>query len=123
MPEPPSRPGPTTAALLRELRDLLRGRGVGRLPTEEVVAALAGRPGGPVTANRLGRMLRPHGVAPRQYRTPGSGRRVWGYLLADLPESRDTAPPGESRDSADRLAAEQEWASRMAMAAACRWGR
>jgi hypothetical protein len=90
-------------ALLHALHDLLRGRGVDRLPTEAAVAALGERLGGPITATRLARTLKPYGVAPRQYRVSGSGRRVWGYCLHDLPadsvESRDTAPPDESRDT------------------------
>jgi hypothetical protein len=75
------------AALLRDLRDLFRERGAERLPTEEIVAALAARQGRPITAHRLARMLKPSGVAPRQFRMPGSGpcvrtrssgRRAWG---------------------------------------------
>jgi hypothetical protein len=144
----------TTAApplppLLPALRALFQGLGADRLPTEAVVAALAERLGGaPITATRLARTLKPYGVAPRQFRVPGSGRRVWGYCLHDLPaapvESRDAVPPAESRDTpkgpaAPPLAAtttseagrglaaqptgrdaEQEWATWLAMAAAYR---
>jgi hypothetical protein len=148
MPEPGDRPEPADKALLPALIELFRGRGVDRLPTEEVVAALAERLGRPITATRLARTLGPQGVAPRQYRA--SGQRVRGYLLADLAESRDAALSGENlsdescgsdlsgetRDaeaaverhaaavaappvpnSFDRLDAEQEWATRLAMAA------
>jgi Protein of unknown function (DUF3631) len=121
--QPQPCPEPAAEALLRDLRALFRGRGVDRLATAEIVAALGARLGRPLTAHRLARMLKPHGVAPRQFRMPGSGpcvrtrssgRRAWGYRLHDLAERRDAAPPVESRD-ADRLDAEQEWASRVAM--------
>jgi len=126
VPKPSAMPEPTAVELRLELLELFRERGVDRLPTEEVVAALAARLGRPVTANRLARTLKPHGVAPRQFRV--QGRRVWGYCARDLAESRDADPPGESRDvgserAPDRighLGAEQEWATRVAMAAG-RW--
>jgi Protein of unknown function (DUF3631) len=139
---------PPLPPLLPALRALFQGLGADRLPTEAVVAALAERLGGaPITATRLARTLKPYGVAPRQFRVPGSGRRVWGYCLHDLPaapvEGRDAAPPAESRDSpkgppAAPLPAattpgagggpaaqpprdpEQEWATWLAMAAAYR---
>jgi hypothetical protein len=95
---------PPLPPVLPALRALFQGLGADRLPTEAVVAALAERLGGaPITATRLARTLKPYGVAPRQFRVSGSGRRVWGYCLHDLPaapvESRDTAPPAESRDT------------------------
>jgi Protein of unknown function (DUF3631) len=105
----------TAAELLPVLRTLFRERGVDRLPTDEVVAALGERLGRPITANRLARTLKPHGVAPRQFRI--QGRRAWGYCLRDLVERRDADPPVERRDT-DRLDAEREWATRVAMAAA-----
>jgi hypothetical protein len=134
MPKPSAMPEPTAAALLLELLELFRERGADRLPTEEAVAALGARLGRPITANRLARTLKPHGAVPRQFRL--AGRRVWGYLLADLAGGRDAALPVEKRDAgvvtppapaapepsvriaaADRLDAEQEWAMRLAMAA------
>jgi hypothetical protein len=134
MPEPADRPEPTGEALLRELREVFRSRGVDRLATETIVAALVERQGRPITAHRLARMLKPYGVAPRQFRMPGSGRRVWGYLLSDLAESqgadlsaesRDAAPPAERRDAelSAGVAArdpEAEWALHVVMHAA-RW--
>jgi hypothetical protein len=126
------------AALLRDLRDLFRERGVDRLATGEIVAAAGERLGRSITANRLARTLGAYGVAPRQFRMPaGSGRRVWGYRLDDLAESRDAPLSGESRDAGaaeplvpaapeprvgiavqDHLDAEREWSWRVAMAAA-----
>jgi hypothetical protein len=101
-------------ALLHALHDLLRGRGVDRLPTEAVVAALGERLGGPITATWLARTLGPYGVAPRQFRMPGSGRRAWGYCLSDLAEGPAAGLSGESCDAA------AEWATRIAMAAMVR---
>jgi hypothetical protein len=131
MPEAQNRSELTTAALLLELLELFRERGVDRLPTEEIVAALGERLGRTITAHRLARTLKPLGVAPRQFRL--HGRQRWGYLLADVTESRDAAlslesqsagPSAESRNAAppagrrdaDRAGAEQEWATRLAMA-------
>jgi hypothetical protein len=73
---------PPLPPLLLALRALFHGRGVDRLPTEAVVAALGERLGRPVTAHRVALALKPHGVAPRQFRL--AGRRVWGYCLSDL---------------------------------------
>jgi hypothetical protein len=124
MPKPIALPEPTAAALLPALIDLFRGRGVDRLPTEEVVAALGARLGRPITANRLARTLKPCGIGPRQFRM--QGRRAWGYYARDFAESRDAEPSVESRDAGSERAPdrvghldpEQEWATRVAMAAA-----
>jgi hypothetical protein len=124
-------PETAAAALVLELLELFRERGAERLPTEEIVAALAERRGRPITAHRLARMLKPYGVAPRQFRMPGSGRRAWGYRLSDLAEIRDAEPsasetsgsdpPVESRD-ADRLDPAHEWCLRVAMMRRGGWG-
>jgi hypothetical protein len=105
-PRDQSEPDAAAEALLRALIEVFRERGVDRLPTEEVVAALGKRLGRPISANRVARSLKPYGVRPRQFRI--GGRRVWGYLLADLlegpaaglsVESCDANPPVERRDA------------------------
>jgi hypothetical protein len=93
MPKPGDCPEFTAAALLPVLIEVFRERAVDRLRTEEVVAALGERLGRPVTANRLARTLKPCGVTPRQFRL--SGRRVWGYLAADLAEAQGAGPAAE----------------------------
>jgi hypothetical protein len=124
MPAPAGPLDPAAAALLCEVRALFHARGAERLPTEEVVAALAAG-GRSITATRLTRTLKPLGAAPRQFRVEGRPR--WGYRLSDLP-----ADPAKGRDApkgpetveppepaaptprpevadADALAAQQEW--------------
>jgi hypothetical protein len=132
MPEPPARSEPTAAALLPVLIELFRERAADRLATEAVVAALGERLGRPITANRLTRVLGPCGVRPRQFRLQGV--RVWGYLLSDLAEPCDAAPPreaqsaglsGGSRDAEIRAGgdgrdAAAEWGLHLAMHAARR---
>jgi hypothetical protein len=137
MPEPTARPEPTAEALLPALRALFRERGVDRLGTPEIVAALSACLGRPITAHRLARTLGPVGVRPRQFRI--AGRPTWGYLASDLPEGRDAAPPVERRDAGvveplvpeavaapepgigiagqDHLDAEREWSWRVALSA------
>jgi hypothetical protein len=124
MPAPAGPPDPVAAALLREVRALFHARGAERLPTEEVVAALAAG-GRSITATRLTRTLKPLGAAPRQFRVEGRVR--WGYHLNDLPavpaEGRDApketeavalptaAAPAPSAEvvADDALAAQREW--------------
>jgi hypothetical protein len=118
MPKSDTRSEPSDESLLPALIEVFHERAVDRLGTGEIVTALGARLGRPIAANRLARMLKPYGVAPRQFRMPGSGRRAWGYRLSDLAEIRDATPPVESRDT-DRLDAEHEWAVRVAM---MRWG-
>jgi hypothetical protein len=80
----------TAETLLIEMIAVFHERGVDRLPTDEIVEALAAR-GRKITANRLARTLKPHGVKPRQFRI--QGERRWGYLLADLAGGQDAALP------------------------------
>jgi hypothetical protein len=145
-PKPPAPRALTAEALLSVLLEVFRERGVARLPTEELAAALAERGGWTITSTKLTRTLTPCGVRPRQYRV--RGRRVWGYLAADLAaaldsgraaEIHDAAPPrkaqgaGLSTESRGAKAPEppvpaapeidlaQEWGLRLAMAAVRRW--
>jgi hypothetical protein len=123
---------PGAEALRLELLELFRERGVDRMATEAIVAALGEKQGRPITANRLARTLKPCGIAPRQFRLQGV--RVWGYLAADLAESRDAALPregqggglseescdAESRAGGDGRDAAGEWGLHLAMYAG-RW--
>jgi hypothetical protein len=133
LPAPRSAPASDAAALLPALRDLFREHGVDRLPTEAAVAALGARLGRPITPHWLARALKPHGVAPRQFRL--QGRQRWGYCLRDFAESRNAALPGEglgagplaeSRDAeihagGDARDPAAEWSWRIAAVAAARW--
>ena len=96
MPKPTAHPEPAEA-LLPVLIELFRDRGVDRMAIEVIVAALA-ELGRPITATKLTRTLKPLGAAPRQFRL--SGRRVWGYLAADLAEAQGAGPAAEGCDVA-----------------------
>ena len=89
--------GSVRTLLLRDLRDLFRENGTGRLSSRDVVEALRtmeerpwpewGRSRNPMTANAVARQLKPFGVRPRQLWIDGEKTR--GYEVTDLSEAFD----------------------------------
>ena len=102
--------------LLEDLRTLFDDRRVDRLPSSEIVEALARmeerpwpewRRGQPLTARSLARLLKPYGVTPTLYRMGPD--RARGYDRGDLEESwtryLPAGGPPSKRDNRDNPSA------------------